>query len=93
MERNHLSPQQVLPWCDTGRDSNCVDAAVANDLGCAPVTSVVTVLLDLEPTGRYVSARLMKYWPDLISFWIALTIRCRHPYPSRRCRLSSDMPT
>lgn len=60
MERDHLSPQQVLSWGNTGRDGNCVDTTVANDLGCAPVTSVVTVFLDLEPTGRCVSARLMK---------------------------------
>lgn len=56
MESDHLSPQQVLSWGNTGRDGDCVDAAVANDLGCAPVTSVVPVLLDLEPIGRYVSA-------------------------------------
>lgn len=56
MERNHLSPKQVLSWGNTGRDGNCVDTAVANDLGRAPVTSIVTVLLDLEPIGRYVSA-------------------------------------
>lgn len=56
MERNHLSPQQVLSWGNTGRDGNCVDTTVANDLGCAPVTSIVTVFLDLEPVGRYVSA-------------------------------------
>lgn len=60
MERNHLSPKQVLSWSNTGRDGDCVDTTVANDLGCTPVTSIVTILLDLEPTGRYVSARLMK---------------------------------
>lgn len=50
MERNHLGPQQVLSRGNTGRDGNCVYAAVADNLRCAPVTSVVTVLLNLEPS-------------------------------------------
>lgn len=51
MERNHLSPQQVLSRGDTGWDGYCVYAAVVDDLGCSPVASVVTILLNLEP-GR-----------------------------------------
>lgn len=59
VERNHLGPEQVLSWGNAGRDGNRVYAAVTDNLRCAPVTSVVTVLLNLEPVGCDMSARLI----------------------------------
>lgn len=78
MERNHLGPQQVLAWGNAGRDGNCVYATVANDLGCAPVTSIVTVLLDLEPIRCYLSVRLICSW------WLSslLVVSAHHPLPT-----------
>lgn len=59
MERNHLGPQQVLSWGNTGWNGNCVYAAVADNLRCAPVTCVVTILLNLEPVGCNMSDQLV----------------------------------
>lgn len=56
MQGNHLSPQQVLSRGNAGRDGYRMYAAVADNLGSAPVTSIVAILLDLEPTVRIVSA-------------------------------------
>lgn len=78
MERNHLGPQQVLAWGNAGRDGNCVYAGVVNNLRCAPVAPVVTVLLDLEPTRRYVSARPICSW----RFSSLLIDNTHHPLPT-----------
>lgn len=51
MKSNHLSPKQVLPWGNTGRDSNSVNAAVRDHFGGSPITPIVAILLNLEPTG------------------------------------------
>lgn len=78
MERNHLCPKQVLSWGNARRDGNRMYAGVSNNLRCAPVASVVTVLLNLEPMGCFVSARLICSW-RLSSLLIDNT---HHPPPT-----------
>lgn len=92
VKSNHLSAKQVLPWGDTGRNSDSMYSAIVDNLRCAPGACIVTILLDLEPIARNGLTYLIQPRVAHVSKSIKLTIHCQHPCPSRRCQPSSYRP-
>lgn len=49
MQGDHLSAKQILTVRDALGNGDAVQPTIANDFACSPVTTVVAILLDLEP--------------------------------------------